>query len=710
MSTAIDLASRRQWTQEQLQQLTRTHRLTFQGHMLSLDVWSAVTEQLVVDGAHVRLLLTSAHGEQYLDTCAWCAPGWWLCGRVILPRSDESELFVTPQQPDSLKLRRWQKHWHVRGQWQMALPAVLEICSASADRANCFLKDWEPQPLIQPRKDELLACGLHELSPGCWALPTSELTESLELLKSCGWQLSYQRQPLWLQSQLSIEVAQEGSLSGQLDFEDGSIIPLADAWQTKQPLQRLSSGHWGLVRPHPMQAEVVASASGLRLRRTADPQLFVGAMPGGRISAASAFVGELRDYQRSGVEWMLQRYRLASGGMLADQMGLGKTVQVIAFLALLEQPNVLIVVPRSLVTNWDRELQKFLPAQPRMVFAGQAVSKLPGQHMGVVITTYGTVRTSPQLQNIHWDCLVLDEAQVVKNHRAQTTQAVHQLRARAKFALTGTPIENHLDELWTHLSFLEPDAIRDDLAPLESARYALKRVVLRRKKQDVLTELPPLIEQALLLPMSAEQTQLYQQVRQDAKQGESAMHLLTQLLRMRQICCDPRLVNAEILGAKLQWLEHELQEALLEQRAVLVFSQFSQLLKLAQQHCCQPCGLLTGETKDRQAVVDRFQSGALSVLFCSLKAAGVGLNLQRADQVIILDPWWNSAAEQQAIDRAHRIGRHDPVIVKRLIMADSVEERVQQLQHAKHALSELVLDGSDFPEQLDVQLLQTLLS
>jgi len=708
MSAPIELESRRSWSHEMLQQLARLNQLVFRGRLVSVDLWSAVTEQLVVEGATVRLRLKCAHGECYLDECLWQAPGWWICGRVVLPRSEESDLFLEAQQPDSDRVRRWSKIWAIAGDWRLALPPVLEICSAALDSAHGFLMDRDPEPLMQARKEELKACGLTEKLPGIWTLPTQELAESLALLQSCGWQLRYRQQPLCLQRQLSVAVSPEGFLSGQVDFEDGSQLELANAWTTRQPLKLLPSGCWGLVAAHPLRAELIATPAGLRLRRTADPQLRPVQITRCALGSAHAFVGSLRDYQQKGVEWMLQRYMLNSGGMLADQMGLGKTIQVIAFLAHLEQVNALIVVPKSLIINWDRELDKFLPDMPRMIFDGSG--PLPSsEHLGVVLTTYGTVRASRELHSRSWDCLILDEAQVVKNQKAQTTQAVHQLQARARFALTGTPIENHLDELWTHLTFLEPDAVRDDMPPLEASRYALQRVVLRRKKQEVLKELPELIQQSLTLPMSERQQQLYEQVRKDAKQGETAMHLLTQLLRMRQICCDPRLIVAGDPGAKLRWLEHELEEAWLEQRAVLVFSQFAQLLQLAQQHCPQPSAMLTGQTRDRAAMVDAFQSGELNVLFCSLKAAGLGLNLQRADQVIILDPWWNFAAEQQAIDRAHRMGRHEPVVVKRVIMDHSVEERVQQLQSAKQALAELVLDDQSLPEQMDLQLLRELL-
>lgn len=442
----------------------------------------------------------------------------------------------------------------------------------------------------------------------------------------------------------------------------------------------------------------------------------------------------LRPYQEQGLAWLQQLAKREFGGILADDMGLGKTLQAIAHLVLeknagrLDLP-ALVVMPTSLTGNWQREMAKFAPFLSVAVLTGpkRRALRQAAERVDVVITTYPIVlRDIDYFQRQAFSLVVLDEAQTIKNPGSQVFGAVKQLRARQRICLTGTPIENSLRELWALFDFLMPDLlgsarqfqtqfvvpIEQDAHPdpLNVLRARIRPFVLRRMKEEVARELPAKTEMVRPVEILGDQRELYERIRVAAhadvrqlikKRGleRSTVAVLDALLKLRQVCCDPRLVNVEAArevrgSAKLRALMGLLDSQLGEGRRVLVFSQFTRMLALIAESLAKrdiSYRTLTGSTPDRQRVVDQFEGGAASVFLISLKAGGTGLNLTRAETVIHYDPWWNPAAQSQATDRAHRIGQTRAVFVHSLIVAGSVEERMLQLQRRKRHLAESIL-------------------
>ena len=463
---------------------------------------------------------------------------------------------------------------------------------------------------------------------------------------------------------------------------------------------------------------------------------------------------ELRAYQREGLSWLqfLREYHL--GGILADDMGLGKTVQTLAHVLLekewgrLDRP-VLVIAPTSLVGNWQREAKQFAPALRVLALHGvqrkQHFSAMAGHDL--IVTTYPLLsRDRDALLAQEFHLLVLDEAQNIKNARTQAAQLVQQLKSRHRLCLTGTPMENHLGELWSQFHFLQPGLLGDERlfkklyrVPIEKngdndrRAHLIRRIapfILRRTKGQVMKELPPKTEIVRSVALAGAQRDLYETVRLAmndkvraavASRGLSGSHIvvLDALLKLRQICCDPRLLKLEAAekaageSAKLSLLMDILPEMLEEGRRVLLFSQFTSMLELIEAELHER-GIhylkLTGETQNRTALVERFQRGDAPLFLISLKAGGVGLNLTAADTVIHYDPWWNPAVENQATDRAHRIGQDKPVFVYKLIIEGSVEEKIMAMQARKAELAAGILDGAAGPatsalESKDLQAL-----
>ncbi len=446
----------------------------------------------------------------------------------------------------------------------------------------------------------------------------------------------------------------------------------------------------------------------------------------------------LRPYQRDGLTWLGFLAEAGLGGVLADDMGLGKTVQVLAhFLAEKQAGRLigpsLILVPTSLVTNWREEAARFAPDLSLLVLHGPSRAQDFDDitRHDLVLTTYPLLtRDIDVLEKADYALLVLDEAQAIKNAGSQTARCVRRLTARRRLAMTGTPLENHLGELWAQFDAVEPGLLGNERdfrkfyrTPIEKHGDAERRerlqrriapLLLRRRKEDVLDDLPPKTEIARSVELEGAQRELYETLRlsqhervlaEVRKRGlaQSGIVVLDALLKLRQACCDPRLVKLEgarrVEGsAKLDLLLDLLDGLVDEGRRVLVFSQFTAMLDLigaaldARKLRWQR---LTGETpsRDRGDLVKRFQNGEVPVFLISLKAGGVGLNLTAADTVIHYDPWWNPAVEAQATDRAHRIGQDKPVFVYKLICAGTVEEKIQALQQRKAELAAAVLEG-----------------
>ncbi|GGN38978.1 SNF2-related protein [Deinococcus daejeonensis] len=445
---------------------------------------------------------------------------------------------------------------------------------------------------------------------------------------------------------------------------------------------------------------------------------------------------DLRPYQRQGVAWLQFLREYGMGGILADDMGLGKTVQTLSHLLLekesgrADRPS-LVVAPTSVIGNWQAEAAKFTPDLRVLTLHGKdrraQFARIPEHDL--ILTTYPLLpRDITELGAFEYHLVILDEAQNIKNTRTAAAKAAGSLSARHRLALTGTPLENHLGELWSQFNFLAPGLLHDEKTfrelyrtPIEKRGEASRRqalaarvrpFILRREKRDVARELPPKTEIPVRVTLDGDQRDLYETVRVTTETrvreelrarglARSTIAILDALLKLRQAVTDPRLVKLDAArgvqnNAKFDWLQAHLPQMIEEGRRVLIFSGFATLLRhledwLREQRI--PYSMITGSTQDRQGQIDAFQNGKSHVFLITLKAGGVGLNLTAADTVIHYDPWWNPAAEEQATDRAYRIGQDKPVFVYKLIAAGSVEERILDLQARKASLARGILDG-----------------
>ena len=457
--------------------------------------------------------------------------------------------------------------------------------------------------------------------------------------------------------------------------------------------------------------------------------------------APVGFKGKLRNYQKEGLTWLTFLKDFESGGVLADDMGLGKTIQVLAFLLGRKKESKLpslVVAPKSLIFNWIDEAKKFAPTLKVVRYVGEGRKKL-AQEIGdadLLVTTYGTLRSDiEKLREQEFDVAIIDEAQFIKNPKSQASVACKRLRARHRLALTGTPIENSIQDLLSILEFTNPGLLRfsaGENAPkdVESALARLLRpFMLRRTKEAVLTELPEKTEQVLFCEMSKEEAEYYAVIREKYRESieqsvtknglaKSKLHVLEALLRLRQASCHAGLIDETKRSepsAKLELLLAQIKEVVAEGHKALVFSQFTSLLSIVKT-VLDADGIgyeyLDGQTVDRKTPVDRFQSDdGCSVFLVSLKAGGTGLNLTAADYVFILDPWWNPAVEAQAISRAHRMGQKQKVFAYRLVARGTVEEKILELQKKKKDLAEsIVAEDKDFMKKLSKEDLTKLLA
>lgn len=480
-------------------------------------------------------------------------------------------------------------------------------------------------------------------------------------------------------------------------------------------------------------------------------QSFAGVKPA---KPPAKFQGELRRYQQEGLGWLRFLEKFGFGGCLADDMGLGKTVQILALLSdrNRRQPKEadkrpsLVVAPNSVVHNWRQEAERFAPQLKVAEYVGKDRKKaFPDlREFDLILTTYGTLRKDFERMAVTaWDYAILDEAQAIKNSNSQTAKASRLLTARHRLALSGTPIENHLGELWSLFEFLNPGLLGSsrkfqgihrnggeiDEEKLETLRHGLTPFLLRRTKKEVLPQLPEKSEQRIYCDLPASQRKQYDQLREHYRKSlqqriaESGMakakiHVLEALLRLRQAACHPGLIDPKQKdkpSAKLDLLLEQLDEVLQEGHKAIVFSQFTTMLDIVKRKLDAaeaPYEYLDGKTQNRQAKVARFQEDEDCRLFLiSLKAGGTGLNLTAADFVFLLDPWWNPAVEAQAIDRAHRIGQTKPVFAYRLIARNTVEEKILELQSQKSRLAEAVISAdSSLLKNLSAEDLQAILS
>jgi superfamily II DNA or RNA helicase len=481
----------------------------------------------------------------------------------------------------------------------------------------------------------------------------------------------------------------------------------------------------------------LAWSGGEQLRETGRKLAQFGSVQ--KIAPPAGLQATLRDYQADGLSWMqfLREYNFA--GILADDMGLGKTVQTLAHILVEKEAGrlthpALVIAPTSLMANWQDEAAKFTPGLRVLLLQGkerlEQFDKI--EDADLVLTTYALLpRDEEKLREHEYHLVILDESHYIKNTRSKAAQTAGMLKSRHRLCLTGTPLENHLGELWSQFHFLLPGLLGDEKSfntqfrhPIEKQDDPLRRMLLnrrikpfllRRTKDNVAKELPPKTEMVRKVELSGPQRDMYETVRlaMDKKVREeidkkgvarSQIVILEALLKLRQVCCDPRLVKTMPTkkqagaSAKLVDLMQMVDDLLEEKRKILVFSQFTSMLELIEEELDArriPYALLTGETKDRSAQVAAFQQGAVPIFLISLKAGGVGLNLTAADTVIHYDPWWNPAAENQATDRAWRIGQDKPVFVYKLIAKGTLEEKIQELQVKKSELAQSVLSEGE---------------
>lgn len=518
----------------------------------------------------------------------------------------------------------------------------------------------------------------------------------------------------------------QGGDGGQRMLPDGRVVVMAESAareveETMRDLEGMQSGG-GVMRVNSAQAgylrevarEGLVKANGDLPWKDEEWDWDLG--PGGEL---------LRDYQRVGTEWMLKLSTLGMGGVLADDMGLGKTLQTLCFLHATGGQS-LVVCPSSLVSNWVAEAEKFFPAMKVVAIEGpkrKGILKKEGEAADILVTSYALLRIDLEVwREWGFTSIILDEAQTIKNPEAQVSKAAFELSGENRFALTGTPVENSVRDLWSVLRFVQPGYLgkRTDFAeryekPLSKGddpalrnRLArrLRPLLLRRMKTEVATELPEKIEQVRYVQLGKRQREVYEAILRESRQrvsdaegGAKRMIALTSLLRLRQACCDLRLtgLEQEEAGAKIGILEELLEEAVAGGHRVLVFSQFVKFLQamvpMLAQRGWKSC-YLDGSTKQRGEVVKRFQENDdIPVFLISLKAGGVGLNLTGADTVIHVDPWWNPAVEAQATDRAYRIGQERVVTSYKLIARDTVEEKILALQEKKRTLIESLVAG-----------------
>lgn len=505
--------------------------------------------------------------------------------------------------------------------------------------------------------------------------------------------------------------------------------PLAGAGQTKDGVVRFSRAQVGLLDAL-LMAQPAVTCDDIFKRTRDELRHFQGIAPA---DPPESFIGELRPYQREALGWFEFLRRFGFGGCLADDMGLGKTVQVLAMLearrgSSAEGKPSLVVVPRSLVFNWKQEAARFAPQLKVLDHTTPFRQKNGDQFKGndLVLTTYGTLRNdAPFMKDTAFDYVVLDEAQAIKNGSSESAKAVRLLQGAHRLCLSGTPVQNHLGDLWSLFDFLNPGLLGESglfsttasKNPDPEMRVMLSRglrpFILRRTKEQVAKDLPEKQEQTLFCELDAEQRKLYDELRdhyrlnllgQIAEHGmaKSRFMILEALLRLRQAACHPALIDKKRVAApsaKLDALLPRLAEIVEEGHKALVFSQFTSFLSLVRKQLDKDgvtYEYLDGKTRDRQAKVDRFQSDPNCKLFLiSLKAGGVGLNLTAADYVFLLDPWWNPAVEAQAIDRTHRIGQTRQVFAFRLIAKNTVEEKVLALQQTKRDLADAIINADN---------------
>lgn len=560
--------------------------------------------------------------------------------------------------------------------------------------------------------------------------PLNEPTLGTEALFAFNWQIALHGDPLTPEEmdRLATSASPLLRLRGSWTVVDPSIARKAKKRlvRTVKPAEAVAAALTGTVQVAAVEEQVVVGASLLRVR-----DRLLSAATREPVDVPAGLTATLRDYQRHGLTWLAEMTGLGLGACLADDMGLGKTVTLISLHLHRAAGPTLVVCPASLLGNWEDEVHRFAPGVPVVRFHGSA-RDLSAAGNGFVLTTYGTMRRDAEtLGTVKWDLVVADEAQHVKNPRTSTARALRSIESAARVALTGTPVENDLTELWAILDWTTPGLlgsrnafrkawaapIESGLEPAKARQFAdlIGPFLLRRRKSDpgIAPELPPKTETDHPLRLTREQVVLYESFVRDAMERieradeDTRRGLVLMLLTgLKQICNHPdhflKRSGAKLSGRsqKVDLLDELIGTVLAEDGAVLVFTQYVAMARLIEGHLARagvPHQFLHGGTtvREREEMVRRFQSGEVPVFLLSLKAGGTGLNLTRADHVVHIDRWWNPAVEEQATDRAYRIGQTRPVQVHRMITRGTIEERIAELLTRKRALADAVLANGE---------------
>ncbi len=634
--------------------------------------------------------------------------------------------------------------------------------------------------------DQVLECcpALYHVSDARWQLDDAEMAlEALLQLQDLGdfavleWpkgkaikisretgfsrvQINVRKEKDWFSVSGEIKVADDQVLEMQnligllssspgrfLKLENGQILALTqELRQRLDDLSGLGEANGKDLRFHPLAIQALDDITdGMnvkagkhwreQLKKLAEVKDFEPEVP-------STLQGELRDYQLQGYQWMARLAHLGAGACLADDMGLGKTIQSLALmLSRAEHGPTLILAPTSVCNNWLEEIQRFAPTLNAYYFGkGDRQQTLDqADAFDVIVCSYGLLQTEAEkLIEKQWHTIVADEAQAIKNPQTQRSRAAMSLKGDFKLITTGTPIENHLGELWNLFNFINPGLLgsitkfnerfaqkienQKDYGTQQRLKKLIQPFILRRLKNDVLTELPARTEITLHIELSTEEQTLYEALRQHAMQtmeevqemagppGQKHLQVLAEIMKLRRACCHPRLImeDTDISSSKLQAFEELVEELIANRHKALVFSQFVSHLTLIRE-LLDKKGIsyqyLDGSTsmKKRKTAVNAFQSGDGDVFLISLKAGGAGLNLTAADYVVHMDPWWNPAVEDQASDRAHRIGQKRPVTIYRLVAKDTIEDKIVDLHRHKRDLANSLLEGGDVSGKMSVE-------
>ena len=645
------------------------------------------------------------------------------------------------------------------------------------DTRKIFRRDLAAERTLLDHLTHLGGSYRQEFTDAPWHFQTLNFADVAETLVRQGWEVMFKRQRLRPRGEFSLQVDSSGidwfDVRGNVRFgeEHVDLPELLKAAAASLDYIELKNGEIGLI-PEAVKAKLAllkrlatanrpegdanqdqgggqsgsqSGSQGLRFQGAGsvlldllleeEPYVNWSAAAGtyrerirkmGHPEAADAppgFQGTLREYQREGLGWLHYLREIGLNGCLADDMGLGKTVQVLALLEAQRQRGkgpFLVVAPKTLAFNWLQECEKFTPSLRAIALAGphrpKSTADLPKADL-YLISYPLLLRDIGWLKDFPFDTVVLDESQAIKNPKAKTTKAARLLRANHRLTLTGTPVENRLDDLWSQLNFLNPGMLghvaRQDAELGTESLHMISRAVrpflLRRTKEQVASDLPEKVEETLYCDLPPGQRKLYNDLKTyyrdnlakgiaDKGFGKSKILVLEALLRLRQAACHPGLISekhARTESAKMATLTELLGDILDSGHKALIFSQFTTLLGLVRERLDREghsYAYLDGQSRDRQESVHHFQTDPECKLFLiSLKAGGVGLNLTATDYVILLDPWWNPAAEAQAIDRAHRIGQNKKVFAYRIVARDTIEEKILALQQEKRQLAEAIL-------------------